>query len=58
MTGLKKLFNVAVLLFMVCWCLALLVPNQPTCEHGMQTGGGGETIERHPAYAQLMCSRP
>jgi hypothetical protein len=33
MTTLKKLFNVAVLLFMVCWCLALLVPEPPNCAH-------------------------
>ena len=57
MTGLKKLFNVVVLLFMVCWCLALLVPEQPICERGVHAGDGGGTIERHPAYAQIMCSR-
>jgi hypothetical protein len=54
MTGLKKLFNVAVLLYMVCWCLALLVPEQPTCVHA---GGSGVPIERHPVDAQIACSQ-
>ena len=58
MTGLKKLFNVAVLLFMVCWSLALLVPDQPTTfEHDTHASRGGETIERQPAYAQTGATR-
>ena len=54
MTGLKKLFNVAVLLYMVCLCLALLVPEQPTC---VQAGRTSVPIERHPADAQIACSQ-
>ena len=57
MTGLKKLFNVAVLLFMVCWSLALLVPDQTTFEHDTHASRGGETIERQPAYAQNGATR-
>jgi hypothetical protein len=53
MTGLKKLFNVAALLFMVCWCLALLVPEQPACEHGTHAG----TSEEHSMDTQIICSR-
>jgi hypothetical protein len=42
MRGLKKLFSLAVLLFMVFWSLALLVPDQ----HDTQ-----------PAYAQIGAAR-
>ncbi|BCF97999.1 hypothetical protein PPGU19_025680 [Paraburkholderia sp. PGU19] len=57
MTGLKKLFNVAVLLFMVCWSLALLVPDQTALEHDTHASRGGEAIERHPAYEQIRATR-
>ena len=53
MTRLKKLTNVAALLFMVCWCLALLVPEESICEHGTHAAVSGE----HPADAHIMCSR-
>lgn len=46
MRGLKKLFSLAVLLFMVLWSLALLVPDQPTFRHDTQ-----------PAYAQIGAAR-
>ncbi|MGF6652183.1 hypothetical protein OKW34_002745 [Paraburkholderia youngii] len=53
MTRLKKLINMAALMLMVCWCLALLVPEESLCEHGTNTGVSGE----HAADAHNMCSR-